>query len=120
MKGAYKHTVSFAYEWWNNESAGLSSGRTSFAVEVNSDEATPFSKDTFFAYMQGKILYPKGLFSLWSDNTPYQIFFARGANEKIDLYGANTANSSEGVFSINNPSGNDDYFDVTDFVTQNT
>lgn len=122
MKGAYKHTVLFQYIGRESTSSTADDGNAAFAVVIYNDESTPFTRDTFFAYCNGKCLEAKGMIHT-ADGSDGLLLFIRGYGDTLKYimaHGASLSGGTEEYVYMANNGASETCYTITDYVEPNT
>lgn len=123
MKGAYKHTVLLEYLGERSTSSTADAGDATFSVVIYNDSSTPFTRDTFFTYCNGKCLEAKGIIKPETYAGACLLLFIYGSGnipEYINAYGASLSGGISGLISMANNGASENCYTITDYVEPNT
>lgn len=123
MKGAYKHTVLLEYIGYKSTSSTADGGYATFSVVIYNDSSTPFTRDTFFTYCNGKCLDAKGILVTENNADACLLLFIYGSGDILDYISAHGASLSGGtseIVAMANNGASENCYTITDYVEPNS
>ena len=123
MKGAYKHTVLLEYIGYKSTSSTADDGYATFSVVIYNDSSTPFTRDTFFTYCNGKCLDAKGTLETENNTGACLLLFICGFGDTVEYiraHGASLSGGTSGIVSMANNGASENCYTITDYVEPNT